>query len=135
MSLVTCGLRSASLLPGTTTERTRYRRKQTVDRSGPGTMLETSHSGATPGDTGTGSCRGSNVLQPSNSQHHNNSNSNNNNNNSSSSNNADDNPIPDGLRWIERMVMEAEQQYPGELGERVSITRSETQGNLNEPFE
>ncbi|XP_035777582.1 protein lozenge-like isoform X2 [Anopheles albimanus] len=27
----------------------------------------------------------------------------------------DDSPIPADLRWIERMVMEAEQQYPGEL--------------------
>ncbi|XP_050068975.1 protein lozenge-like [Anopheles maculipalpis] len=118
MSLVTCGLRSASLLPGTLTERTRYRRKQAVGRTGPGIMLETNHPGTTPGDTGPGSCRGSNVgssvLQPSNSQNHINNNSSSNNNNSSSSN-TDDNPIPDGLRWIERMVMEAEQQYPGEL--------------------
>ncbi|XP_035892163.1 protein lozenge-like isoform X1 [Anopheles stephensi] len=113
MSLVTCGLRSASLLPGTTTERTRCRRKHTVGRSGP--MLETSHSGATPTDPGTGSCRGSSVLQPSNSQHSYNNNNNNGGGGGGGSSNTDDNPIPDGLRWIERMVMEAEQQYPGEL--------------------
>ncbi|XP_053669346.1 protein lozenge-like [Anopheles marshallii] len=112
MSLVTCGLRSASLLPGTgTSERSRCRRKQTVG-SGTGTMLETgtvSH-GSGPGDTGTGSCRSNigstSVLQPSNSQNHG---------PGSSSSNIDDNPIPADLRWIERMVMEAEQQYPGEL--------------------
>uniref|UniRef100_A0A182LRB4 Runt domain-containing protein n=1 Tax=Anopheles culicifacies TaxID=139723 RepID=A0A182LRB4_9DIPT len=108
MSLVTCGLRSASLLPGTTSERSRYRRKQTVG-SGTGTMLETgsvSH-GAGPGDPTTGSCRSNtSVLQPSNSQ---------NNGHGSSSSNIDDSPIPADLRWIERMVMEAEQQYPGEL--------------------
>uniref|UniRef100_A0A182JZZ6 Runt domain-containing protein n=1 Tax=Anopheles christyi TaxID=43041 RepID=A0A182JZZ6_9DIPT len=110
MSLVTCGLRSASLLPGTTSERLRCRRKQTAGSGPAGIMLETgtvNHGTVSTGDTGSGSCRnsvGTGVLQPSNSQ-----------NSGNNGSNVDDNPIPADLRWIERMVMEAEQQYPGEL--------------------
>uniref|UniRef100_A0A182UH69 Runt domain-containing protein n=1 Tax=Anopheles melas TaxID=34690 RepID=A0A182UH69_9DIPT len=103
MSLVACGLRSASLLPGTpTTERPRCRRKQTAGIG----MLETG-TASSGGDAGTqpgGSCRnsgGTGVLQPSQ--------------NNGSSHATDDNAIPADLRWMERMVMEAEQQYPGEL--------------------
>ncbi|XP_040157244.1 protein lozenge-like isoform X2 [Anopheles arabiensis] len=102
MSLVTCGLRSASLLPGTpTTERPRCRRKQTAGTG----MLETG-TASSGGDAGTqpgGSCRnsgGTGVLQPS---------------QNNGGSHADDNAIPADLRWMERMVMEAEQQYPGEL--------------------
>lgn len=71
-------------------------------------MLETG-TATSGGDAGTqpgGSCRnsgGTGVLQPSQ--------------NNGGSHATDDNAIPADLRWMERMVMEAEQQYPGELGE------------------
>ncbi|XP_058061496.1 protein lozenge-like [Anopheles bellator] len=75
-------------------------------------MLE---SGVTAAGDVAGHCRnpGNNNHAPSSSSHSNN------NNNSSNSNlhgaTVDDSSIPADLRWIERMVMEAEQQYPGEL--------------------
>ncbi|KFB35045.1 AGAP002506-PA-like protein [Anopheles sinensis] len=74
---------------------------------------------ASTGD-GAGNCRtntsSSSVTSTSVANNGSNSNSNNNNNSHSSSNlNADDSSVSADLRWIERMVMDAEQQYPGEL--------------------